>query len=392
MKVLDLFSGIGGFSLGLERAGMETVAFCEFDKKAQLVLKKHWPDVPIFDDIRELTYERILAHPRFALRKGAKFIGKDQDEDRERDANQFERPSKTSAIDVVCGGFPCQPWSGAGKQRGHQDDRDLWPEMLRVIREVQPRWVIGENVQGFVNKDMGLPRTIADLEGEGYETRTFIIPACGVSAPHQRYRVWVIGLLNAHSEHLRSTEQERQHQRAKEPDGSSTDELATGDDVAYSTHEGAGGNNRGIWSRACGASGGKDPNKEATTNIMGNTGLFGQAEHEKQTTRVEQPGKNVPNTISQRGCGRDTKREDAKDVGKLQRGKKSWPWNTQSQLGGMVDGISTGLDGHFDREPDIPRVATGIKNRSDRLRQLGNAVVPQVVEVIGRGIMQAEGL
>ena len=319
MKVLDLFSGIGGFSLGLERAGMETVAFCEFDKKAQLVLKKHWPDVPIFDDVRELTYERILANPRFTLRPGAKFIGKDQDEDQKRDANQLERPSKTSAIDVVCGGFPCQPWSGAGKQRGHQDDRDLWPEMLRVIREVQPRWVIGENVQGFVSKDMGLPRTIANLEGEGYETRTFIIPACGVSAPHQRYRVWVVG----------------------------------------------------------------------------HAGLSRQEDHEKQTTGVEQPGEGVADTKGKRMERGRANMEQKPQIPFSQRlsgcdsaggGGRNGP--TQSQLGRVVDGISTGLDGHFDREPDIPRVATGVKGRADRLKQLGNAVVPQIVEVIGRAIME----
>jgi DNA (cytosine-5)-methyltransferase 1 len=372
MRVLDLFSGIGGFSLGLERAGMETVAFCEYDKKAQLVLKKHWPAVPIFDDIRELTYERILAHPRFALRKGAKFIGKDQDEDRERDANQFERPSKTSAIDVVCGGFPCQPWSGAGKQRGHQDDRDLWPEMLRVIREVQPRWVIGENVQGFINKDMGLPRTIADLEGEGYETRTFVIPACGVSAPHQRYRVWVIGLLNAHSKHLRSTEQECQHQRAKEPDGSGEHGLEAGSAMAYSTHEGAGGDNRGIWSRACGASGGEEPNKEATTSNVAHPRLSDgeKFRHGRGKTKAKDKIPRLGHSISSNNS-------------------REW-WAVEPSVGRVVDGISTGLDGHFDREPDIPRVATGVKGRADRLKQLGNAVVPQIVEVIGRAIIEAE--
>ena len=392
MKVLDLFSGIGGFSLGLERAGMETVAFCEYDKKAQLVLKKHWPDVPIFDDIRELTYDQlqmdgVVAYPN-ASRRDTQPLSGTQRTSGENHINpiqsgetyQLKRPSKTSAIDVVCGGFPCQPWSGAGKQRGHQDDRDLWPEMLRVIREVQPRWVIGENVQGFVNKDMGLPRTIADLEGEGYETRTFVIPACGVSAPHQRYRVWVIGLLNAHSEHLRSTEQERQHQRAKEPDGSSTDELATGDDVAYSTHEGAGGDNRGIWSRACGASGGEGPNKEATTSTMGYTGLFGQEEHEKQTTRVEQPGETVAHSQCKRQQG---------------QGESERPSNTKTNSTREASGFDNGgqgWEGHWDIEPSVGRVAHGVPNRVDRLKQLGNAVVPQVVEQIGRAIMQAEGL
>ena len=111
MRVLDLFSGIGGFSLGLERAGMKTIAFCEQDEYCQKVLKKHWPDVPIHNDIREL------------------------------DGTQYR-----GAVDVVCGGFPCQPFSQAGKRAGKDDDRDLWPEMFRIIREVQPARVIGENV------------------------------------------------------------------------------------------------------------------------------------------------------------------------------------------------------------------------------------------------------
>ena len=127
MKVLDLFSGIGGFSLGLERAGMETIAFCEFDKKAQLVLKKHWPDVPIYDDVRKLN------------------------------GRQFEGQS----IDLICGGFPCQPFSVAGNRQGKEDDRHLWPEYLRLIQEIRPRWIIGENVTGLIN--MGLDQVLHDL-------------------------------------------------------------------------------------------------------------------------------------------------------------------------------------------------------------------------------------
>ena len=135
LKVLDLFSGIGGFSLGLERAGMETVAFCEIEEYPRKVLAKHWPGVPIHKDIRKL------------------------------DGTQYR-----GTVDVICGGFPCQPFSHAGKRGGKDDDRDLWPEMLRVIREVQPTWVIGENVAGFIN--MELDRTLSDLEDEGYACQT----------------------------------------------------------------------------------------------------------------------------------------------------------------------------------------------------------------------------
>ena len=155
MKVLDLFSGIGGFSLGLERAGMETVAFCENDKFCQKVLAKHWPDVPIHNNIEELD--------------GREYKG---------------------TVDLVCGGFPCQPFSVAGQQRGKEDDRALWPEMLRVIREVEPAWVIGENVSGIIH--MELDNVLSDLEGAGYSCQSFVIPACGVDAKHKRDRVWIL--------------------------------------------------------------------------------------------------------------------------------------------------------------------------------------------------------
>jgi DNA (cytosine-5)-methyltransferase 1 len=157
IKVLDLFSGIGGFSLGLERAGpFRTVAFCERDAFCQAVLRKHWPDVPIHDDVRTI------------------------------DADGYR------GIDILCGGFPCQPWSAAGEQRGAEDDRDLWPVMASLIADIRPQWVIGENVRGFVNQPLGLQRSLSDLESLGYSAVPFIIPACAVDAPHRRDRVWIV--------------------------------------------------------------------------------------------------------------------------------------------------------------------------------------------------------
>ena len=155
MRILDLFSGIGGFSIAADWLGWETVAFCEQDKFCQKVLKKHWPDVPIFDDIKTLKGDEI-----------------------------------NGPIDIICGGFPCQPWSTAGKRRGADDDRHLWPEMLRVVQETRPRWVIGENVAGIIR--MGLDAVLADLEAEGYACQSFVIPACGIGAQHRRDRVWIV--------------------------------------------------------------------------------------------------------------------------------------------------------------------------------------------------------
>ena len=160
MKVLDLFSGIGGFSLGLERAGMETVAFCEFDKHAQKVLKKHWPEVPIHEDVRLL------------------------------DGKQYR-----GTVDVVCGGFPCQDLSTAGNQAGFSGERSsLYLEMLRIIGECLPRFAIFENVTGLLSGDGGrwFARFLYDLAAIGYDAEWHCISASYIGAPHHRDRVWII--------------------------------------------------------------------------------------------------------------------------------------------------------------------------------------------------------
>jgi len=160
MKHLDLFSGIGGFALAAKWAGMETIGFCEIDSFCQKVLFKHWPNVPIHSDIKTLKLYPSPYHVK---------------------------------IDLITAGLPCQPFSVAGKKRGKEDDRYLWPELLRVIREVKPTWIVAENVSGIVA--MELDNIIDDLEAENYETQTFVIPACAANAPHRRDRVWIIAHL-----------------------------------------------------------------------------------------------------------------------------------------------------------------------------------------------------
>ena len=157
LKLLDLFSGIGGFSLGFENTGgFETIAFCEKDKFCQSVLAKHWNNIKIYDEIRNL---------------------------------------KGIQADVITGGFPCQPFSVAGKRKGTDDDRYLWDETLRVIAETKPKWFVGENVEGIVNIQEGkvLQQIQKDLEAESFQVQCLIIPASGFGAWHQRKRVWIIG-------------------------------------------------------------------------------------------------------------------------------------------------------------------------------------------------------
>jgi len=168
LKVLDLFSGIGGFSLGLERAGFETVAFCEIEEYPRKVLAKHWPDVPIYEDVRNVTREQL-----------------------ESDG--------ITGIDVITGGFPCQDLSVAGKQAGITGERSgLWGELARIISEVRPRYAIVENVTALLSGDRGgwFGRVLGDLAEIGYDCEWHCIPAANVGAPHQRDRVWIVAYSN----------------------------------------------------------------------------------------------------------------------------------------------------------------------------------------------------
>lgn len=183
LKVLDLFAGIGGFSLGLElTGGFETVAFCEIEPKANAVLAHHWPHVPRYADIKELHGE-------------------------------------LGAVDVICGGFPCQPYStaSAGKRKGASDDRALWPEMRRLVRQIRPSWVIGENVAGINTLD--LERVVSDLEAIKYHVQAFVIPACGVGQDHRRDRFWIIGHTHQSGESKRGihAKASRLHYRGSRP-------------------------------------------------------------------------------------------------------------------------------------------------------------------------------
>ena len=161
---LSLFTGIGGLDLAAEAAGFRTVGQCEWADYPTKVLEKHWPDVPRWRDIRTLTGE-----------------------------NFYERTGLRT-VDIISGGFPCQPFSTAGKRRGCEDDRYLWPEMQRIIEELRPRWIVGENVAGIVN--MALDQVLSDLEIQGYKTRAFVFPACAVDAPHRRDRCTVLAYAN----------------------------------------------------------------------------------------------------------------------------------------------------------------------------------------------------
>jgi len=180
---VDLFSGIGGFTLAAEWAGFKTIVFCEKDEFCQKILQKRFRAV-IADSTRNCTRKG-----RQEFQQGRRFVW-DNKKPLIPDIRDFDG-TKWRGATLLTGGFPCQPFSVAGKQRGKEDDRYLWPEMFRVIKEAKPHWILAENVAGIVR--VALDTVLSDLESEDYETGTVVIPACGLNAPHRRYRVWIIG-------------------------------------------------------------------------------------------------------------------------------------------------------------------------------------------------------
>ena len=229
MNHASLFSGIGGFDLAAEWAGWTNVFNCEIDKFCQRVLKYHFPNAIQFGDIKQLKFKRDERGQLWVRRDGviadteitgfgnkvrgyggqewescngnkSKMVQQGRKTQNDTSKSGCENPIQEQtwlpipSIDIITGGFPCQPFSMAGKRKGTDDDRHLWPEMLRAIREIKPRWIVGENVFGFTNWNRGMvfDQALSDLENEGYEVQPFIIPACGVNAPHRRDRVWIV--------------------------------------------------------------------------------------------------------------------------------------------------------------------------------------------------------
>lgn len=304
MNVGSLFSGIGGFDLGLERAGFEIEWQVENNEYCRAVLRKHWPAVPCHYDITTIDWRNI---PR---------------------------------VDLVCGGFPCQPFSFSGKRRGAEDDRYLWPEVVRCLSVLKPTWFIGENVPGLIN--LGLDQVLSDLERLGYETAVFSIPACAVDAPHIRQRLWILAYT------------EGDLRRASGDAGLATSD---GSHSLLADAAGVGRRQRHPDTRGSGKRAGTQKQRTGFTNGGG--------------------------------------------------------WPAEPDVGGMVNGLSEELDrgeiddeamramregdgthegrdmGHcWPPEPDTPRVACGVKNRVDRLKGLGNAVVPAIVEALGKMILE----
>lgn len=285
LTVGSLFSGIGGLDLGLERAGMTVRWQVENDPYCQRVLAKHWPDVPRYGDIKELD------------------------------------PHDLESVDLICGGFPCQPVSLAGRGRAQEDDRWLWPEYARIVHGVRPRFVLVENVPGLLVRGVG--DVLGDLADLGYDTEWQSIPAAAVGAPHLRWRVFIVA-------HARG----QQHQGGGSAKwGPLPTQLPLAD---------AGGPRR--WEDAGGAS--QDEGQHAGWPSL----------------NYNQPDGHGEGHRAWHVADADSERQQERRCS-----EPGW-WAT---------------------EPDVGRVAHGVPHRVDRLRGLGNAVVPQVAEYVGRRIVEA---
>jgi DNA (cytosine-5)-methyltransferase 1 len=465
--MLDLFSGIGGFSLAGRWAGMTTVGFVEIDPFCRAVLAKNFPGVPIHDDIKtlkghhvrqwiadadeELGDDRAAAPDPSTMQRSTidgdqpdgdtDVAGPDADDRRTPDGGLRERHGRSNeevrargnpaldagAIDVLTGGFPCQPVSLAGKRRGKEDDRYLWPEMARVIDEVRPRWVVGENVAGFIN--MGLDDCLLDLESLGYEAWPVVIPACAVGAWHRRDRVWIV----AHAERDQGGERRDANQIGGRSDEAKQAGLGGGGIVAADTDDARRGEQRravagaeflrpaelGRWwehepgvgrvvdglSRGLdgGLDGQQDRNAQSvSTSLPGSPtvrGVRGDGEDPAASRGLRQAGRGdvlVPAVPHEAGSGTwhmGQGQQDTQGLPNLRGGVHPLhPHPEQDVLGGVPLGV--GAAQRFEAvgwevEPDIPRVATGVPDRVNRLKSLGNAIVPQVAYQILKEIAKA---
>ena len=428
---LSLFTGIGGLDLAAEWAGIQTVGQCEWAEYPAKVLEKHWPNVPRWKDIRTLTGDSF-----------------------------YERTGRRT-VDIISGGFPCQPFSVAGKQRGKEDDRYLWPEMVRVVKELRPTWVIGENVAGIVR--MALTDILSELEASGYRTRTFLIPACAVGARHRRYRVAIVG----YSEHNGSSSSEiagstkktgggQQEGKKKAGKFTGTGKSGNSQDVADAHTERESQSSRieqDIRNGAC--IGGKtladtesqperrlpvrkEPKKprsisgcedvqhadsagckeqhvatesdeerfaswgcyegnicDTTSERLSNRSSESMGGQGTQEQESERPDSNVSDSDN-RLCRWSNKEIQTRGNATYGGSPREWKRTTESVLGGVVDGLPAWMDRdldffinhYWDNEPDISRISTGIEHRVDRLKCLGNAVVPQQFYPIFRAIAE----
>jgi len=393
LKHVDLCSGIGGFSLAFEEVGLsKTIMFCDTEKWCRELLAKHWPDVPITEDVKEL-------------------------------ANDPER--NVPDCDILTAGYPCQPFSVAGKQRGTEDDRHIWPYIFRLVASKRPTWCVFENVYGHVA--LGLDKVLADLESEGYSTRTFIVPACAKDAPHRRDRLWIIARVMADSEsggRGRNGDLD-ETQGSSQSDATQSDSFggisSRPDIVADTTFLGL--QEHGYSKSGKFVEGSQDVADSESERHRGSSSEE-RGDEQRIVFSHEQGRSSVGSEVEGRSssCGEDVADSDSDDERSREKSRQSEGDTSRERTGdgsfdvadsddeGSQGGIHRGenserqsFDGHSGRsrsthrqpeqefwtvEPNVGRVAHGIPRRVDRLKGLGNAIVPQISMQIGLAIKE----
>jgi DNA (cytosine-5)-methyltransferase 1 len=337
---MSLFSGIGGFELAAEWAGWQNVMSCEINTFGHKVLSHYWPEAYHHNDVHTLNYE--LINEELTKRFGAEWQSEDV---------------------ILSGGFPCQPYSVAGKRLGKNDTRHLWPEMLRIISEVKPTWVVGENVRGLIswNGGMVFNEVQSDLEAIGYEVLPFILPACAVNAPHRRDRVWFVAYAKGHGNRggLQRLESEDGGIGESKECRENNNELGNNGEKRPPQNP----NNIGCVQR--------EPDEERTAD--------GQQRHVGAGNPVGVCGEQMAGVIADtNGIGFTGKEHGQAKPGKHSQFSPIPNWHnfpTQSPVRSRNDGISTELAG-----------ITFSKHRNESIKAYGNAVVPQVVYQIFQAI------
>jgi DNA (cytosine-5)-methyltransferase 1 len=332
LRHVDLCSGIGGFALGFEWAELSSpVLFCDIEPWSRKILAKHWPDVPIAEDVKELANDPDGLVPD---------------------------------CDILTAGYPCQPFSVAGQRRGTEDDRHIWPYIFSIIKRKRPSWCVFENVYGHVS--MGLDEVLSDLEGEGYAARPFIVPACAADAPHRRDRIWIIGRNVGDTQHngSPSTAIKRSSQEASDNKSEGQSEASQSARASQSRDS------------ASMEGSARADNVADTSRLHSNgSGEYSQ-QGQRQKPQLGDSGgsNNVANGDSSGLQGRENARGTSQS--RAQRDKQS------ARRSQRPDGQN------WLPEPAVGRVANGIPRRVDRLRGLGNAIVPQIAMRIGMTIKE----
>ena len=374
LRHVDLCSGIGGFALGFHWAKLsEPVLFCDTEPWCRQILNKNFPNIPIATDVKEL-------------------------------ANDPERFVPDHEI-LSCG-YPCQPFSVAGLRKGEEDDRHIWPSIFRIITHKRPSWVVCENVYGHVA--LGLDKVLFDMESQGYATRTFIVPACAKNAPHRRDRLWIICKNVGDTESrgrgkFRESSKKEGNESCQIDRGQSVSSSGVRTNVGDTEYNGSSSteirrsyqeNARGSQKREIETEQSQRTSGRGDHEVMADTECLGWEQRSEVKGELDRERSSDQSNFSSEGCRGSRSSTSLADT--ESKGLQGWSQNTteyskwieESSSWNKSFGEETNI---WNVEPNVGRVANGIPKRVDRLKGLGNAILPQLAMQIGLAIKNERG-